>query len=160
MSIPNNNDIAPDVPQMRSVLIRSAEAPSIPSRSSLQFNSKSGKPHCLSYVVPSIKSRAGSSWKPCNVPKLPEVYMLERSHVSIPDADALEIAERIAECLRTQSITASFDDVSIPHAINGTPTRLGKFQCNFTHLSGAVVRGLEQSRCGNCLPHSILYQTL
>jgi len=36
--------------------------------------------------------------------------MLERSHVSIPDADALEIAERIAECLRTQSITASFDD--------------------------------------------------
>ena len=128
MSIPNNNDIAPDVPQMRSVLIRSAEVPSIPSRSSLQFNSKSGKPlSSLSYVVSSTKSNAGSSWRPCNVPKLPEIYILERSHVSIPDADALEIAERIAECLRTQSITASFDDVSTPNSMKGTLTRHENF---------------------------------
>lgn len=111
MSIPNNSEIAPDVPQMRSVLIRSAEAPSIPSHSSFHFSAKSAKPYAtVQPMVTSIQSHAGSPWKPRNVPKLPEVYILERSHVSIPDADALEIAERIAECLRTQSIAATFDD--------------------------------------------------
>ena len=114
MSIPNNNEIAPDVPQMRSVLMHSAEAPSIPSRSRLEYSAKSVKPVSpLPYVLPSIKSHAGGVWKPCNVPKLPEVYILERSHVAIPDADTLEIAERIAECLRTKSIAASFDNVSL-----------------------------------------------
>ena len=107
------NEVAPDVPQMRSVLIRSTQVPSIPSRSS-HFDTKHDFLRSERVeATPSIKSRVGTSWKPRNVPKLPEMYPLERSHATINDADTIEIAERIAECLRTKSIAATFDEVSL-----------------------------------------------
>ena len=114
MASPKNNDeIVPDVPQMRSVLIRSAQTPAFPMRSGLEFTAKSESPCEITVSVgPNISSRGGSTWRPYNIAKLPAMYPLERSHVSIPNANATEIAQRISECLRMHSISASYIEVS------------------------------------------------
>lgn len=106
----NNSDIVPDMPQMRSVLIRSSVEPAMPGPNKFGGLAKSDawiQNHSAKTAVVGVRS----SWKPVNVPKLPEMYPLERSHVSIPDADAVEIARRIADCLRKESITATFEEV-------------------------------------------------
>jgi hypothetical protein len=108
----NNNDIVPEMPQMRSVLIRSLVEPSMPGRNSFGVSAKAA-PWIQNPSTKIAVVGVRSSWKPVNVPKLPEMYPLERSHVSIPDADAVEIAMRIADCLRKESIAATFEEVRL-----------------------------------------------
>lgn len=105
----NNNDIVPEMPQMRSVLIRSSVEPAMPGRNSFGVSAKTA-PWIQNPSTKIAVVGVRSSWKPVNVPKLPELYPLERSHVSIPDADAVEIAMRIADCLRKESIAATFEE--------------------------------------------------
>ena len=104
----SDKQIAPDVPEMRSVLIRSAP-PALPSRS-LQLTKES--PFSLKTNINTLKAKGESGWKLSNIPKLPEMYPLERSHAYVKGIAGEEVASRIAECLRKESIMATFDDVS------------------------------------------------
>jgi hypothetical protein len=121
----NNDDIVPDMPQMRSVLIRSSVEPAMPSPHNFGISAKSAP---WSYGPSTKIATVGAqpSWKPVNVPKLPEMYPLERSHVSIADADAVEIAMRIADCLRKESIAATFEEVRLLLAPRYDSARLKK----------------------------------
>merc|ERR1712183_1219325 len=49
-------------------------------------------------------------WNPGTIPKLPEVYHLGRSRVTISDCNGSEIASRIGECLRQNSLSVTFTE--------------------------------------------------
>jgi hypothetical protein len=100
----NDKEIIPDTPEMRSVLISSAP----PSRLGVRFEKESVLKQSKVAVVPKGSS---SSWKPASVPQVPDDYRLSRSHILVKDVDGCQIANRIAECLRKESLTASFQEV-------------------------------------------------
>jgi len=105
MSTPSNNndnEIAPDMPQMRSVLIRSS-GPDGP------LTGVYAKQAPILKTAPALKSVSSTTWNPEPLPKLPEMYPLERSHAYVKDVDCAEIASRIAKCLQKESIAATFE---------------------------------------------------
>jgi hypothetical protein len=110
----NNDEIAPDTPVFTSMLIRSA-SPAMPGPRSVNHVAKQQR-----FEAPVLKSRAPlavesntatASWEPHRIPQLPEYYPLERSHVSMKNVDRMEVCNRIAECLRTESVSATFTEV-------------------------------------------------
>ena len=68
-----------------------------PSKASLQ-SSRDDKP---------LVSGA-AFWNVANLPSLPAAYFLERSSVYVDD-DAQEVANRVCDCLRKESIAAACD---------------------------------------------------
>mmetsp|Transcript_30043 Transcript_30043/g.49637 ORF Transcript_30043/g.49637 Transcript_30043/m.49637 type:complete len:368 (-) Transcript_30043:135-1238(-) len=113
----DNNDIAPDMPEMRSVLIRSS-APAMPQMRSFSDTKQAPQyapivrkqaPIDIS-VAPTPTPTSTITWQPSSVPQLPDYYPLERSHVTITNVDCAEVAHRISECLRNESIAATFTE--------------------------------------------------
>ena len=100
----------PDVPQLRSVLIRSPSSFGVPAPRSLSAAPK---------IAPSLKtintSKTNGPWKleKSQLLPLPEVYPLERSHVYIETLNVQDVATNIAECLRKESIAAVFDSSKV-----------------------------------------------
>lgn len=52
----------------------------------------------------------GKAWKVSQLRPVPSFYKLERTHLKIDDASVEEIASRIADCLRQESVYATFND--------------------------------------------------
>lgn len=115
MSTPNNNnnnmkdDIAPDLPEMRSVLIRSSGPSTMMPAARTGLYAKQAP---VLKTAPVLKSNNNKStcWNPDPLPKLPEMYPLERSHAYVKDVNCAEIATRIADCLQKESIAATFEE--------------------------------------------------
>jgi len=109
MFTPNKKDddeeIAPDTPEMRSILIRSAPTMmTAPSRMQLPK---------IPTVTTSVLSKtlaAKGSWELETIPKVPELYHVGRSRVTISNCEGREIASRISECLRQQSLSVTFEE--------------------------------------------------
>jgi hypothetical protein len=53
-----------------------------------------------------------SPWKVTNASELPSFYKLERSHISL-DISPQQAADRIADCLRKESVAVSYDDKQV-----------------------------------------------
>jgi hypothetical protein len=53
---------------------------------------------------------ASSFWKLNTLVALPPMHLLERSNVYVSNTEPSVVAQRIAECLRSQSISATFFD--------------------------------------------------
>jgi hypothetical protein len=49
-------------------------------------------------------------WTVNDLVSLPAVYPLERTNVYVDNSAAQEVADRICECLRIESISATFDE--------------------------------------------------
>jgi hypothetical protein len=60
-------------------------------------------------VSSSIVSTA-TTWKVQELMALPPMHLLERCNVYVSNTEPAIVAQRIAECLRTQSIAATFFD--------------------------------------------------
>ena len=105
---PNNQRrVVEDVPQMRSVQIHSAH-PVAPPR---PF------PAALSLAAPKVTAaptnQISAAWKITQLRPVPTFYKLERTHIKINDCTAQEIAGRIADCLRQESVYATFNDEEV-----------------------------------------------
>lgn len=108
----NNNNprhvVKEDAPVMRSVQIQSAppslSAPPIMPGRSMIASSKTAPGRQQE------KSLLNNAWKVHNLRPVPSFYKLERTHLSIKDASAEEVSHRIAECLRQESVSATFND--------------------------------------------------
>jgi len=109
--VDNNSEYAMDLPEMRSVVVSRVSAiPPIPSRSSQSFaimppKNVRGKDK--------LDSDVGllESWNPNPIPKLPDYYPLERSHVILPRGfDVHDLVIRLTKYLQENSILASFHD--------------------------------------------------
>lgn len=94
----------PDVPHLRSVLIRSPSSFGVPAPRALS------EPKAPPPVISTLEQNKNGPWKIENLLPLPEVYPLERTHVYIDALDVQNVAEKIAECLRKESIAAVFDN--------------------------------------------------
>jgi len=107
MFSPNNNheDIAPDTPEMRSILIRSTPS-MMAAPSSLQL------PKIPTVTTPVFynPSETKCNWELETIPKIPELYHVGRSRVSVSNCEGREIASRISECLRQQSLSITFEE--------------------------------------------------
>jgi hypothetical protein len=106
-----SNNITPDTPEMRSVMIRPHPSSLMvpPPRS---FISKEGSSDsCRVVWKPSLTEQA-SSWTPNAVPTLPEYYQLERTHIFVMDTPVHQVARRITDRLRVDSVAVQFSDVS------------------------------------------------
>lgn len=70
-------------------------------------------PATISLPVKSTTTTTGSKgllWTVDAAPRLPTMYFLERTHVRVSDASPQEVASRIVECLRKQSVAAVYND--------------------------------------------------
>eukprot|EP00541_Cyclophora_tenuis_P014052 CAMPEP_0116579778 /NCGR_PEP_ID=MMETSP0397-20121206/22431_1 /TAXON_ID=216820 /ORGANISM="Cyclophora tenuis, Strain ECT3854" /LENGTH=358 /DNA_ID=CAMNT_0004109277 /DNA_START=88 /DNA_END=1164 /DNA_ORIENTATION=- len=96
--------IAPDMPEMRSVRIGAPVA--MPPRSLLR-----SAPTTTKSATTPLRTIATSTaeWKPSNIPSLPQMYPLERSHARVKN-DTSAVAQRIASVLRQQSLAPVFED--------------------------------------------------
>lgn len=99
-------EIVEDTPHYRSVMIAGPlSAPPMP-RSFASVRPFKTAPQSLKHEKPIISGAA--VWSVADLPSLPAAYFLERSSVYV-EGDAQEIANRICDCLRKQSIAASCD---------------------------------------------------
>ena len=115
----NNGDeerlpnIVEDGPTMMSVsMMRPGMAPAIPLRSSGLIQKSSVRSH--ESLEPTLNEKlapvvARTPWKVSKALAIPAFYELERTHVRVPDASALEISERVANFLYEVSIAAIYD---------------------------------------------------
>lgn len=150
MSRPNNNrakkEPVPDVPHLRSVLIRAPSSfESVPAPRSLL----SAKPPPSAAVIATQSHKEkNTTGQPCwtltksQLVPLPEVYPLERSHVYIDAVNVQEVATNIAECLRKESISSCFDSTKVRIKLNVTETSGVQL---FTYISLSLGHGT----CGN-----------
>jgi hypothetical protein len=114
----NNNsnsdkqEIVEDVPQMMSVAMHSPMA-SMPSIRSSPLMSKASPSRLVvsdgDHKVAS-NGPASSFWNLNTLVALPSMHLLERSNVYVSNTEPSVVAQRIAECLRSQSIAATFCD--------------------------------------------------
>ena len=102
--------IVEDSPQMRSVALHSA-VPMMPRMAPLATPKQAAAVESVTKEMPV----AGSSrlWTVASAPKLPSMFFLERTHVSVAQTSAQTIANRIVECLRCQSVAARYSDTEV-----------------------------------------------
>jgi len=99
-------DIVEDTPQYRSVMIGGPlSAPPMP-RSFASTSPFKAAPQTKKATQQ--RSSDAAVWSVAELPSLPAAYFLERSNVYV-DGEAQEIADRISDCLRKQSIAATCD---------------------------------------------------
>jgi predicted transcriptional regulator len=118
MSTDHDEKIVEDIPQMRSVammspvpmvpLARSIATPKAQLISSARFVEKK-----------EIISPSPTGWELAVTDPLPAIYMLERTHTYVSNAGAKEVANRIANSLRLQSIAATFSTKEVCYRIYG-----------------------------------------
>ena len=106
----SSNNITPDRPEMRSVMLRPlTELPAprtlISEKSQVVRSEKSQ----LDFQQREIQR--AKQWNPKNVSPLPTAHPLERTHVYIENASHQQVSNRLAESLRVQSVVAQFDEV-------------------------------------------------
>lgn len=100
-------EIVEDTPQYRSVMITGPlTAPPMP-RSFASVRPFKAAPQALKATQQNTSD--GAIWNVADLPSLPAAYFLERSNVYV-DGEAQDIANRICDCLRKQSIAANCDD--------------------------------------------------
>lgn len=107
----DKQEIVEDVPQMMSVAMHSPMAmPSI--RSSPSMNKASPSRLVVSDGDHKVTSTgpASSFWNLNTLVALPSMHLSERSNVYVSNTEPAVVAQRIAECLRSQSIAATFFD--------------------------------------------------
>lgn len=108
----NNNQrrVVEDAPQMRSVRIGSA-APAMQAPPPMPFGRTTLAP---TKIAPTNQINTATSvdkgWKISPLRPVPSFYKLERTHLKINDASPEQIAARIADCLRQESVYATFND--------------------------------------------------
>jgi len=107
----NDRDIVEDSPRMQSVALHSpspirlpraaplAKAP--PQRIALSEGSNK--------IAPTSQQQ-GDLWKVETLKALPIAYLVERTNVYVPDATPQEVASRVADCLRQESIAATYNN--------------------------------------------------
>jgi len=105
----SSNNITPDRPEMRSVMLRPlTELPAprtlISEKSQVVRSEKSQ----LDFQQREIQR--AKQWNPKNVSPLPTAHPLERTHVYIENASHQQVSNRLAESLRVQSVVAQFDE--------------------------------------------------
>lgn len=106
-------NIIPDAPIMRSMMVAPA-VPTIPRRVAAPL----AKQALHSSASAATTKRATLSWnlEETAVLPLPSIYMLERTHTTVNGSPA-EIAKRIAECLRQESVQATYKSQEVSHTI-------------------------------------------
>jgi hypothetical protein len=111
MSNQSSASIPEDTPQYRSVMLAPSMAPPMPR----SFSIAPPKPLRRSSVEPKISKSQQSAapvqvWRVNELVSLPEIYPLERTNVYVDNSSAQEVADCICECLRIESISATFDE--------------------------------------------------
>ncbi|CAB9529865.1 expressed unknown protein [Seminavis robusta] len=113
MSIPPRRVIKEERPEMRSVRIQPA-APSMAPPMPMPFGGRTNLAHNKTQSPQSAPATTSGTvnkaWKISQLRPVPSFYRLERTHLKIADASVTEIAARIADCLREESVYAVFDD--------------------------------------------------
>lgn len=100
-----DREILEDVPQYRSVMIAGPlSAPPMP-RSFANVRQFKAAPQTSVQAKPAASA---AIWTVADLPSLPAAYFLERSNVYV-DGDAQDIANRICDCLRKESVAACCD---------------------------------------------------
>lgn len=112
MNNEDNNNVVEDVPEMRSVAIRSSARPALilPTPIAAKAPSRMSAPETKTVVGHSQSSNwtVGHSLKP-----IPLFYLVERTSTRIANASPDEIAARISDFLRAQSVAAKFHDEEV-----------------------------------------------
>lgn len=106
--------IVEDTPQMRSVALHPVTMPMMPRASPLA-RSKAA-PVAVTPAIGKAAFQNERLWKVSHAPSLPSYHPLERTHVKVPNASTQEVASRIVECLRKQSVAARYNDKEVSHA--------------------------------------------
>jgi len=118
----NNNQhrvVKEDAPQQPAM---SSMAPPMPFGQSV-VSTTPAKITPTSQISTSTKPTAvvGKAWKISQLRPVPSFYKLERTHIKIDDASASEIAMRITEVLRQESVRATFHDEEVRSVYAGIP---------------------------------------
>ena len=105
----NNNkqvrEIAEDVPQYRSVMISGPiSAPPLPR----SFASVRPSKAPFQTLKQDKQTSPSATWSVSDLPSLPAAYFLEKSNVYV-EAEPQEVANRICDCLRKESVAAFCD---------------------------------------------------
>jgi hypothetical protein len=89
-------------------------APSMAPPMPRSFSIAPPKPLRRSSVEPISKSQQSAAlvqvWRVDELVSLPAIYPLERTNVYVDNSTAQEVADRICECLRIESISVTFDE--------------------------------------------------
>jgi hypothetical protein len=104
----DKQEIVEDVPQMRSVAMHSPMA--IPLSRSFPLANKVAPSRLVVSEDDHKVVSTTASWKVNDLVHLPSMHLLERSNVYVSNTEPFVVAQRIAECLRSQSIAATFFD--------------------------------------------------
>jgi hypothetical protein len=105
----DKQEIVEDVPRMMSVAMHSSPM-AIPLPRSFPLREKVTPSRLVASDDNHKVVSAGASWKVNELVHLPSMHLLERSNVYISNTEPSVVAQRIAECLRSQSIHATFFD--------------------------------------------------
>lgn len=107
----NEENITEDAPQMRSVALHSA-MPTVPAFPRAGEIVKQAPFLASTPVVAGAETHReyNVSWKVPALTSLPSVYFLERTNTHVANVSPQEVGRRISECLRTESIAATFHE--------------------------------------------------
>jgi len=115
-----------DAPRMRSCLLLPQRsnplmpfpmAMSMPIRRPFSIAQKKIHPRSSGQVINKTTDSDNKStnnmldWKVAKLERIPKIHVLERTHVSVSNATAQEVARRITDCFQKESIKANFDDL-------------------------------------------------
>jgi hypothetical protein len=101
----NHGEVAESTPPFRSVMMGQMAPPPMPRSFAMQE-----KVQAQQIRMPTAPlSHDAPSWRVSEPPALPAVYPLERTNVHV-DCSSQEVADRICNCLRVESIAATFSD--------------------------------------------------
>jgi hypothetical protein len=104
----DKQEIVEDVPRMMSVAMHSPMA--IPLPRSFPLREKVTPSRLVTSDDDHKVVSAGASWKVNELVHLPSMHLLERSNVYVSNTEPSVVSQRIAECLRSLSIAATFFD--------------------------------------------------
>lgn len=113
--------IVEDKPQMRSVSMMSAPPP-IPLRHAavpppLKFGAALSKKQQISYDSKEPQPvEGGPRWRVTTPLVKPSYHEFERTHLTIQGVPCTEISKRIDDCLKRESIAATFDDREVSYS--------------------------------------------
>ena len=110
-----------DSPQMRSVAMVSRQPLTVPSPRSFGLAKKTSQSSpvvtAVNPVVPKnalLPMSATTSWKVNQLLlPLPTNYLLERTNIYVADLEPQKVADNISDCLRKESISATYDDEEV-----------------------------------------------
>jgi hypothetical protein len=120
-----NKKVVEDAPEMRSVALHMAPlmpAARVYERTKVSPLVKSLPSRSSSHVQE--RKATGAVWDIVSAPPLPAHYYLERTHVYVGDSTVDEVACRIAEYMRKESIRVTFDETEVSWKQSAACSRL------------------------------------